>query len=140
MSSTAAVINWNSGSRLRTCVESLLATATMAEILVVDNASNDSSLESVEGFRNRVSFVRDSVNRGFAAGVNQAFRATSTAYVAILNPDLRALPGAVQLLEQFLDAHPPVAAVAGYVGDKYLPRMLPTVTGLICENFGFSTP
>ena len=78
MSSAVAIINWNSGSWLRTCIESLLATATNAEILVIDNASLDTSLESVDGFRNRVNFVRNSVNRGFAAAINQAFQLTST--------------------------------------------------------------
>ena len=93
MSSAVAIINWNSGSWLRTCIESLLATATNAEILVIDNASVDTSLESVDGFRNRVNFVRNSVNRGFAAAINQAFQLTSTSYVLVLNPDIRVMPG-----------------------------------------------
>src|SRR5213594_2266484 len=87
MTSTVAIINWNSGRLLRPCVESLLATTTGSEILVVDNASEDASLESVRGFQNRVHFVRNSVNRGFAAAVNQAFHATSSSYVLVLNPD-----------------------------------------------------
>ena len=81
MTSTVAIINWNSGRWLRACVESLLATTTMSEILVIDNASEDTSLESVQGFRARVHFVRNSVNRGFAAAVNQAFQVTSSSYV-----------------------------------------------------------
>jgi N-acetylglucosaminyl-diphospho-decaprenol L-rhamnosyltransferase len=137
MTSTVAIINWNSGRWLRTCVESLLATTTTAEILVIDNASEDSSLESVEGFKNRVDFIRNSVNRGFAAAVNQAFETTSTSYVLIVNPDLKATPGAVQLLEEFMDGHPRAAAVGGYVGDRYLPRDFPTVTSLVFENLGF---
>jgi len=137
MTSTVAIINWNSGSWLRPCVESLLATTTTAEILVIDNASNDASLESIERLRNRVNFVRNSVNRGFAAAVNQAFHATSTAYVLILNPDLRAMPGAVRLMEDFLDGNPHVAAVGGHVGDRYSPKRLPSITTLVRENLGF---
>ena len=140
MTCTVAIVNWNSGHWLRTCIESLLATATSADILVIDNASDDTSLESVEVFRNRVSFVRNSVNRGFAAAVNQAFRATSTSYVLILNPDIRVMPGAVQLLEQFLNTHDRVAAVGGYAGEKYLPRNLPSVGNLILQNLGMSAP
>ena len=134
MTSAVAIINWNSGSLLRTCIESLLATTTNAEIFVIDNASEDASLESALGFRHRVTFVRNSANRGFAAAVNQAFQATSTSYVLILNPDVRVLPGAVQMLEDFLDGNPRAAAIGGYVGDKYLPRKLPTVGSLILEN------
>jgi N-acetylglucosaminyl-diphospho-decaprenol L-rhamnosyltransferase len=139
MTSTVAIINWNSGRWLRPCVESLLATTTTAEILVIDNASNDASLESIEGFRNRVNFVRNSVNRGFAAAVNQAFHTTSTPYVLILNPDLRAMSGAVQLLEDFLDGNPHVAAIGGHVGGRYLPKQLPSITTLVRENLGFRT-
>ena len=139
MTSTVAIINWNSGRWLRTCIELLVATTASAEILVIDNASEDSSLESVQGFRNRVNFVRNSVNRGFAAAVNQAFHTTSTAYVLILNPDVRVLGGAVQLLEEFMDAHGGVGAVGGYVGENYLPKKLPTIATLVRENLGFPT-
>ena len=137
MTSTVAVINWNSGSWLRTCIESLLATTANAEILVVDNASEDASLESVQGFRNRVNFIRNNVNRGFAAAINQAFKATSTSYVLVLNPDIRVMPGAVVMLEEFMDKHPRAGAVGGYVNEKYLPRDFPTVGGLVLANLGF---
>ncbi|MBI4472928.1 MAG: glycosyltransferase family 2 protein [Acidobacteria bacterium] len=137
MSSAAVIVNWNSGNWLRACIESLLRTSTNAEILVVDNASEDASIESVEIFRNRVGFIRNSVNRGFAAAVNQAFDATSSAYVLVLNPDIQVMPGAVQLLEDFMDAHPKAGAVGGYVNEKYLPREFPTVGALVLENLGF---
>jgi N-acetylglucosaminyl-diphospho-decaprenol L-rhamnosyltransferase len=138
MTSTVAIINWNSGRLLRSCIESLLATTTGSEILVVDNASEDASLESVQGFQNRVHFVRNSVNRGFAAAVNQAFHATSSSYVLILNPDVRVTPGSVQTLRDFIDAHPRAAAVGGHVGEKYLPKRFPTLRTLMCENLGIS--
>ena len=137
MSSSVAIINWNSGIRLRTCIESLLGTVTKAEILVVDNASQDDSLEMVQGFRNRVNFITNSVNRGFAAAINQAFQTTETPYVLVLNPDIRVLPGAVFTLEEFMNAHPKAGAAGGYVNDKYLPRRFPTVGTLVRENLGF---
>ena len=136
MTSTVAIINWNSGRLLRPCIESLLATTTGSEILVVDNASEDASLESVQGFQNRLHFVRNSVNRGFAAAVNQAFLATSSSYVLILNPDVRVTPGAVQTLRDFIHAHPRAAAVGGHVGEKYLPKPFPTLRTLMFENLG----
>lgn len=139
MTSAVAIVNWNSGHWLRTCIESLLATTTNAEILVIDNASEDASLESVDGFRNRVNFVRNSVNRGFAAAVNQAFQETGTSYVLVLNPDVRVMPGAVQSLEDFLNTHERAGAVGGYVGEKYLPKGLPTIGTLVQENLGFRT-
>jgi GT2 family glycosyltransferase len=134
MTSALAVINWNSGRLLRVCIESLLEAVTTAEIVVVDNASEDGSMHSVEAFRERVHFVRNGVNRGFAAAVNQAFQATASAYVLVLNPDIRAKPGSIQLLETFMNAHPRCAAIGGYVGERYLPRALPTMASLVREN------
>ena len=137
MSSSVVIVNWNSGIRLRTCIESLLGTAAKAEILVVDNASEDDSLEMAQGFRNRVNFISNSVNRGLSAAINQAFQTTSTPYVLVLNPDIRVLPGAVFILEEFMNAHPKVGAAGGYVNEKYLPRDFPTVGSLVLENLGF---
>jgi N-acetylglucosaminyl-diphospho-decaprenol L-rhamnosyltransferase len=135
MSSTVAIINWNSGIRLRACIESLLGT-TKAEILVVDNASEDDSMERVQGFRNRVSFISNSMNRGFAAAINQAFETTETAYVLVLNPDVRVMAGAVGILEEFMNEHPKAGAAGGHVNDEYLPREFPTVGTLVWENLG----
>ncbi len=137
MSSSVAIINWNSGIRLRTCIESLLGTETKADILVVDNASEDDSLEMAQEFRNRAAFIQNSVNRGFAAAINQAFQTTGTPYVLVLNPDIRVLPGAVLILEEFMNAHPKAGAAGGYVNEKYLPRKFPTVGTLVWENLGF---
>jgi GT2 family glycosyltransferase len=137
VASSVAIINWNSGIRLRTCIESLLATSTKAEILVVDNASVDDSMEQIEGFRNRVNFLMNSVNRGFAGAINQAFQTTSTPYVLVLNPDLKVLPGAVGVLEEVLDKREKAGAVGGFVNEKYMPREFPTVGTLVRENLGF---
>jgi GT2 family glycosyltransferase len=86
---------------------------------------------------NQVDVVRNSANRGFAAAVNQGFAQTTATYVLVLNPDVRVLPGSVETLARFLDAHPKAGAAGGYVNDKYLPRDLPTSTILIKENLGF---
>ena len=120
MTSTVVVINWNSGDLLQTCIESLVVTTTDAEILVIDNASRDSSLDFLPDFYDRVRLIGNSSNRGFAAAVNQAFKWTSTPYVLILNPDVQVLPGAVQLLEEFMDSHP----WAGAAGSRHPPLVL----------------
>lgn len=139
MSSVVAIVNWNSGEWLRKCVDSLLATAE-AGILVIDNDSTDGSFESVQSMPNRITLIRNPTNRGFAAALNQAFHATSAPYVLVLNPDIRVMPGAVALLEEFMEAHPRAGAVGGYVNEKYLPRRFPTAFALIRENLGLSRP
>jgi len=93
-------------------------------------------MELVQSFRNRVSIISNSVNRGFAAAINQAFQTTDTPYVLVLNPDVRVLPGAVATLEQFMNAHPKCGAAGGHVNEDYLPRAFPTVGSLVRENLG----
>jgi N-acetylglucosaminyl-diphospho-decaprenol L-rhamnosyltransferase len=137
MTTTVAIVNWNSGNLLRSCVQSVLMTSADAEVVVVDNASRDNSVESITEFRDRVDLVQNSVNRGFAGAVNQAFQQSSSPYVLILNPDIRVPAGAIELLENFLNVHPRAGAAGGYVNDKYLPRNFPTAAAVARENLGF---
>ena len=104
MSTAVAIINWNSGHWLRSCIESLLICSTDVEIVVVDNGSDDDSLEAARGFSYRMDIIQNSVNRGLAAAINQAFRAVATSYVLVLNPDVRVTPGAVHYLKQCLES------------------------------------
>jgi GT2 family glycosyltransferase len=136
VSTTIAIVNWNSGPRLRNCIDSIFAASSRAEVLVVDNASTDDSLDGIFELRDRIHFVRNSVNRGFAAAVNQAFAETSTPYVLLLNPDTRVVDKAITTLEEFMDAHRKAAAAGGWVNEKYLPRRFPTVASLIREDLG----
>src|SRR5262245_38284894 len=93
-------------------------------------------MEMIQGFRNRVNLISNSVNRGFAAAINQAFQTTDTPFVLVLNPDVRVLPGAVSILEEFMSANPRAGAAGGHVNDEYLPRDFPTVGSLVRENLG----
>jgi GT2 family glycosyltransferase len=135
MKTTIAIVNWNSGKLLQACVESALD-GSDCEILVFDNNSEDGSTGFLNLLPRRVQLVRSERNRGFAGGVNELFRRCDTPYVFILNPDIRVQPGSVQLLERFMDAQPRAAVVGAYVGEKYLPRYLPTVGSLVMENLG----
>jgi GT2 family glycosyltransferase len=137
MSSVAAVIvNWNSGGLLEACLASVHQAGNLAEILVIDNASDDGSTRCLGRFGGRMLLLRNPVNRGFAAAVNQGFEATSSSYVLLLNPDVQVLRGSAERLQHFLDAHPRAGAVGGYAGEKYLPKRSSTVWSLIRENLG----
>lgn len=137
MTAGVVIVNWNTGRFLQTCVESLFQTAPTAEVVVVDNASTDGSLELIDSFRDRIHIVRNSANLGFAAGVNQGFASTTSPYVLILNPDIRVQPDAVSLLMKILSGNSKAGAIGGYVNDDYLPRPFPGVASLIRENLGF---
>jgi GT2 family glycosyltransferase len=137
MKTTVGIVNWNSGHLLEACVQSVLGESTV-NVFVFDNGSQDDSLNVTLPGSGRVQVVRSSENRGFAGGVNEIFRRTAATYVLLLNPDIRVLPGSIQLIEEFMDTHPRAAAVGGYAGEKYLPKNLPTAWSLIVENLGLA--
>ena len=89
-------MNWNGGELLQDCLRSLVADAgddASIEIVAVDNASTDGSLERAEREFPRVRALRRTANEGFAAGANAGIRATSGAFVVLVNNDARVRPG-----------------------------------------------
>lgn len=137
MTTAIAIVNWNSGSYLRPCIESVLATSDASEIVVVDNASNDNSCEAALSFPDRVRLIRNTVNRGFAGGMNQAFASTNSDLVLALNPDARATAGAISELEKLMRERPRAGAIGGDVNERYPPRDLPSWRSLVRQNLGF---
>jgi GT2 family glycosyltransferase len=131
--SAIVIVNWNSGGRLASCLQSL---PPSPQTVVIDNASADESLQLAKACGSFAIFIENSSNRGFAAAVNQGFVATSTPYVLLLNPDVRVTPGSIGLLEAVLDGNPRAGAVGGYVNEKYLPRPLATPWTVVRENLG----
>jgi GT2 family glycosyltransferase len=135
-SSSVVIVNWNSGTLLRQCVGSVLRAAPDSDIVVVDNASDDRSADSLQEHQPQVRLIRNNVNQGFAAAVNQGFHETSSPYVLILNPDVEAMPRSIEFLVSAIENDPKAGAVGGYVNDKYLPRNLPSPVSMVRENLG----
>jgi len=110
---TVIVVNFNAGTRLRTCLEAAAADlgARNWTAIVVDNASSDGSPRTIEGLP-RVRVVLNAENRGFGAAANQAAAMTDAPLLWLLNPDCLVEPGAVTRLETVLEAHPDCAIAA----------------------------
>ena len=80
------VVNYNAGSLLRDCVDSLLSCPVDIEVIVVDNASNDSSLEGLQNLPG-VAVIRNPTNVGFASACNIGVNASTAPFILFLNPD-----------------------------------------------------
>ncbi len=106
---TAIVVNWNVRDLLRTCLTSL--DLEDSEIIVVDNASSDGSVEMLQAEFPEVRVIANPENRGFGAANNQALALASGRYVLFLNPDTEVRPGAIQRLLAFIDQRPQVGCV-----------------------------
>lgn len=107
------IVNWNSGALLERCVLSLRQHAAGSEIIVIDNASVDFSLDFTSRLDTPLVLLRNEGNLGFAAGNNQGWRRSRGEQVLFLNPDIEASPGAVGNLERVLVDEPSVWAVGG---------------------------
>jgi N-acetylglucosaminyl-diphospho-decaprenol L-rhamnosyltransferase len=99
---SAIVVNYNSGEFLGLCVESLVG-EQIAEIIVVDNASRDHSLQSLD---HRARVIEPGRNLGYGPAANLGARSASEPYLLICNPDLVVRPGAVSALLARMEKDP----------------------------------
>jgi GT2 family glycosyltransferase len=108
------IVSFNTRLDLERCLESLAASppVTPHEIVVVDNASSDGSVEAVRRRWPGIRVIVQPENLGFAVANNAGIRASSGSMVLLLNSDCVVPPGAIDRLAERLRAHP-AAAVAG---------------------------
>jgi GT2 family glycosyltransferase len=101
---TAIVINYNGASYLDACLRALeRATPRPAEIVVVDNASTDDSLQELHAFP-RVNVLAQPRNLGFAGGANVGLATVETDYAVLLNPDVEVAADFGVALQAVFDA------------------------------------
>jgi N-acetylglucosaminyl-diphospho-decaprenol L-rhamnosyltransferase len=108
------VVSWNVRDLLRRALTSVLADAEgiESEIILVDNASGDGTVEMVRAEFRRVQLIGNADNRGFSGANNQALAIAQGRYFFLLNPDAELLPGATNALLECMDADPRVG-IAG---------------------------
>jgi GT2 family glycosyltransferase len=96
---SVTIVTYNSGRFIKRCLESVLAQRYQhKQIVVIDNASDDGTVDILEQFEDRCQVVYNSENRGFAAAQNQAIAISSGEWVMTLNPDVLLLPNFIQSL------------------------------------------
>jgi len=106
------IVNWNAAAYLPAALDALFAARAGLdmEVLLVDNASSDGSLDLVRERYPQVTIIANTVNRGFAAGNNQGIRQARGRYILLLNPDTELPPDALTRFVDFLETHPQVGA------------------------------
>jgi GT2 family glycosyltransferase len=106
---SVSIVNTNSRELLLACLETLRG--TNAELVVLDNASEDGSVAAVRERFPDVRVIAQDFRAGFGANHNAVIRSTEGRYVYVLNEDTTAEDWAFERLVGYLDAHPRVAAV-----------------------------
>ena len=114
---TIVIVNWNSGPWLSKCLASLREHAPGCEIVIVDNASQDESLEGIPDQQPLLHVLRNAENAGFAAACNQGWLAGEGQRLLFLNPDTECLPGSVETLTRRLEGDSSIWALGGHLID-----------------------
>ncbi len=114
------ILSWNTKQLLQKCLESMTNDQWLmanTEIIVVDNNSQDGSVELARNFQFSNSnlqkkLILNKKNRGFAKGNNQGIKQAKGKYILLLNSDTEVKPGALKILVNYLKEHPKVSAVS----------------------------
>ncbi len=109
------IVNWNTKDLLKNCLNSIYSTINnlVFEIIVVDNASSDGSLEMLEQDYPQTIRICNQENKGFGAANNQAFAVMKGKYALLLNTDAVLTPKAVNKFWTFCEANNQAAIVCG---------------------------
>jgi GT2 family glycosyltransferase len=91
----AIVVSYRSAATIDACLRHLRAARDVMQIRVVDNGSDDGTMECVQrhaAVDPRIRFVANPDNPGFAVGCNQGASDSDASWLAFVNPDLMVAP------------------------------------------------
>lgn len=113
------IVNWNSGSQLASCVDSIAASRMerfrLGRVVIVDNASADGSSD-VAAPKLPLVLIRNRNNLGFGAACNQGARGSSADYLLFMNPDVEVRPDTLALCADFWNS--PESRGVGVLGPR----------------------
>ena len=140
------IVSYNTREVLRKCLQILLQNCNRAstEIFVVDNASEDNSAGMVETEFPQVKLIHSSINLGFGAANNAAFRRACGKYIVFLNSDVFLGRTSLTRSIEKMESHPAVALGGGKLLGKdgsLQPsgRIFPSLTTILLDLTGLST-
>jgi GT2 family glycosyltransferase len=104
---SVVITSWNARRFLRKCLNSLgIGTKKLScEIIVVDNASSDGSLEMVRDEFPEVRLVAMEKNVGFARANNVGINESRGRYLCLVNSDVEVFDDTVGNLFDYMEAH-----------------------------------
>lgn len=131
------ILTWNHVANTVRCLDSVLQTTYPSQIVVVDNASTDTTAQVIQEKYPSVTLLQNEKNEGYAEGNNVGMRYAlerKADFIFILNNDTVINPDTVELLVNELLKHPLAIAVSpkSYFYDS--PGKVYFAGGLITEK------
>lgn len=100
------IVNWNSGTQLQECIESIESfgqnKSSLLKVVVVDNNSTDGSIDCFSSDLPLV-ILRNKENIGFGAACNQGVDKCEGDYILFLNPDARLFTDSLEKSLEFME-------------------------------------
>ena len=111
------LLSWNNPEILRQCVDSILrSTRTPSRLIMVDNGSSETGvreyLSSLKGNDTiQIRLIFNTVNEGFAKGMNKGMKASDAPYVCLLNNDILVTGGWLEEMMKVAAGDPAVGII-----------------------------
>jgi GT2 family glycosyltransferase len=107
------IVSYNSEDFIEKCLKSVLKYLTMdGEVIVVDNASTDKTLERINNCGSRIKVIKNRENLGFSKANNIGAKEASGEYLFFLNPDTEITELTFEELINFYEKTPGCGLVA----------------------------
>ncbi|OGD86943.1 hypothetical protein A2Z23_01615 [Candidatus Curtissbacteria bacterium RBG_16_39_7] len=128
------IVNHNTKELLKNCLSSIAKSKDnlAKEILVVDNASTDGSVQAIKNFPG-IQLIQNITNMGFSKACNQAIKKAKGKYILLLNPDTVLERDTLAEMVSFMDKNPKIGVATCRVE-------LPNVEIDWASHRGFPTP
>lgn len=133
MDVSVIIVNYHSAQMVIDCIRSIFQKTSNItyEVIVVDNASEDGSVEKLERiFGTQIIVISSEKNLGFGKANNLGVTKARGKYLFLLNPDTILVNDAIQYLYDYMEQHPEVGVVGG---NLYTPDMKPTPS--FCQKY-----
>jgi len=108
------IVNFNTCQLLRQSLTSLVNAAKKIdyEIVIIDSASSDGSVQMLEKEFPQVKLIANSVNNGFTKAANQGLAIAQGEYIFLVNADTITSSDALEKATAFMNTHPFAGAVS----------------------------
>jgi GT2 family glycosyltransferase len=141
------IVNYNAGRFLAECIFSIVRNDSGSEIVIVDNASTDGSLDIIEAQyagSHCIKLIKNEYNLGFAKGCNIGTLAAKGKFLLYLNPDCKLKEKTIGRLKHRLETNPNAGMAGGLIlnDDRTeqpgCRRTIPTPWRSLVRAFGLS--
>ncbi|MCY9666269.1 glycosyltransferase family 2 protein [Paenibacillus alginolyticus] len=140
------VLNYKTRDLTLACLQSVFSSVTSYtyEAILIDNASNDGIIPTVNDQFPQVVCIANTDNVGFSKANNQGIRIAQGRYVLLLNSDTIVQTDTLDVMLRFMDENPNVGASGCKIVlpdgslDKACKRGFPTPSASFYYAFGFS--